>query len=260
MSRDAPWLKIFEDHGLLDRDFGRQPFVISAEQIKVACHSFTKTGEREVRVLCKQDTRESRPKVFKDRGLFLLPVTNSSYVIVKGEGYVDIPTPKEGANLYVSQLDFDLDTSLIGDSEAQHVDFAYASSLIRTILDDDSLVLTIRGRKYTPSFAFRVGPHEIEAKGVQTEVDAGYEGRNQVVLLEAKSGRAKNTIIRQLYYPYRQWQEATQKPVYTLFFEKQGDLYNFWKFKFNDHTDYNSIELTKTWRYLIEKPNRGESN
>lgn len=42
----------------------------------------------------------------------------------------------------------------MGDSEMQHLDFAYASSLMRTFLNDESLVLSIRGRKYTLEFCF----------------------------------------------------------------------------------------------------------
>ncbi len=37
----------------------------------------------------------------------------------------------------------------------QHLDFAYASSLIRTFMEDDTLVLTIRGRKYTPELLLK---------------------------------------------------------------------------------------------------------
>lgn len=81
----------------------------------------------------------------------------------------------------------------------QHLDFAYTSSLVRTFMNDDSLVLTIRGRKYTPQFSFRVGKQKISVESVQTEVDAGYEGKNQVVLIEAKNSKTNNTIIRQLF-------------------------------------------------------------
>ena len=52
--------------------------------------------EKEVRILCTQTNREARPDIFKEKGLFLLPVKNSRYCIIKGEGYVDIPdTDKE---------------------------------------------------------------------------------------------------------------------------------------------------------------------
>ena len=119
-------------------------------------------------------------------------------------------------------------------------------------MKDDSLVLTIRGRKYTPQFSFRVGNHQISARSVQTEVDAGYEGRSQVVLIEAKNSNTQNIIIRQLYYPFRQWQTHTEKTVVTLFFEKSDDTYSIWHFQFKNIQDYNSIELVKTGKFKIK--------
>jgi len=251
MASNESWNKMFQDYNISAHNFDRAPFHITAAQIKRACQNFTKVGKKEVRILCKQDSREDRPQVFIERGLFLLTIKNGEYVIVRGEGYVDIPeidTDREG---YVSQLDFHLDTSLIGNSEMQHLDFAYASSLIRNFMNDSSLVLTIRGRKYTPRFSFRVGPSIIDVRGVQTEVDAGYEGRTQVVLVEAKSSSTQNVIIRQLYYPFRQWQAHTQKQVVTLFFQKNADTYSVWHFRFNDVEDYNSIELVNSRRFKI---------
>ena len=118
------------------------------------------------------------------------------------------------------------------------------------------MVLTIRGRKYTGAFQFVTGEFQIDSESVQTEVDAGYEGANQVVLVEAKSGNATNTIIRQLYYPFRQWQQRTAKPVSTLFFQRKGEEYHIWHFGFDDVNDYNSIRLLKSARYKIILPYR----
>jgi hypothetical protein len=255
VAKNESWNKIFADYNIYDHDFDDGPFKITAGQIKEACQNFTDVGQKEVRILCKQDSRKDRPKVFIERGLFLLPTKNGKYVIVKGEGYIDIPEIKKTQEMYVSKLDFPLDTSLVGNSEMQHLDFAYASSLIRSFMKDESLVLTIRGRKYTPEFSFKVGTHRINVKSVQTEVDAGYEGRSQVVLVEAKSPKATNTIIRQLYYPFRQWQNHTSKKVVTLFFQKDGDAYSIWHFQFNDMEDYNSIELAKSGRFKIVSDN-----
>ena len=175
------WEKIFRDYNIYDHEFRKQPFFITGDQIKKSCQDFRIPTQKEVRILCKHDRREDRPQVFIERNLFLLPVKNRPYsaLILTGKGYVDIPPIKKEKVLYLSQLDFILDTSLVGDSEMQHLDFAYASSLIRTFMQDDSLVLTIRGRKYTPRFSFKVGSFNIEANSVQTEVDAGYEGKDQ---------------------------------------------------------------------------------
>ncbi len=54
---------------------------MTAEQIKKATAHFTNTNEREVRVLCKQDARESRPQVFVDNNLFILPIKNGAYLL-----------------------------------------------------------------------------------------------------------------------------------------------------------------------------------
>ncbi len=257
MASNTSWEKIFADYNILEHDFSKSPFEITADQIKTACQNFKTTGEKEVRILCKQDTRESRPQIFVDNDLFLLPKKNGSYYIVKGEGYVDIPKITSGIIDYSSKLDFKLESSMVGDSEMQHLDLAYASSLVRTFMNDDSLLLTIRGRKYTPNFTFSVGDQTLTIESVQTEVDAGYEGRDKIVLIEAKNSDVTNTIIRQLYYPYRQWKKHTSKDVYLLFFDrdKVNNVYNIWQFEFKNENDYNSISLVKSGRYRIIGPN-----
>ncbi|MCS6861548.1 MAG: hypothetical protein NZT92_14655 [Abditibacteriales bacterium] len=248
---DEPWRAIFEAYNIHTHDFTASPFNITADQIKQATRDFQQTNQREVRILCKQDTRESRPQVFKDRGLFILPTRNGEYCILQGEGYVDIPPIESELQVHQSCLDFQLLSSRIGNSEMQHLDYAYATSLIRAFLNDQTLVLTIRGRKYTPPFDFRVGRHTIRVQGVQTEVDAGYEGRDQIALVEAKNAGDTNVIIRQLFYPFRQWLQHTGKTVKTLFFEKQEHEYRIWHFHFRDQNDYNSIELLESKRFRI---------
>ena len=257
MTINAPWQKIFDDYNILEHDFSESPFEITAAQIKSSCQSFVSTSEKEVRILCKQDTRESRPEIFKKHDLFLLPKKNGRYYIVKGEGYIDIPKITTDVTDYKSKLDFKLESSAVGDSEMQHLDLAYASSLVRTFMKDDSLLLTIRGRKYTPNFTFNVGNQVLCVQGVQTEVDAGYEGRDKIVLIEAKNSDVSNTIIRQLYYPYRQWKQLTSKDVCLLFFDrdKNSDIYNIWQFEFKNELDYNSISLVKSGKYRIIGPN-----
>lgn len=248
------WDAIFERYRIDRHDFDAEPFPISAVQIRDACAHFERTSQKEVRILCKQDSREDRPRVFRERGLFILTVKNGYYVIVKGEGYVDVPPIQSPLIEYHSDFPFDLETTRVGNSEMQHLDRAYAMSLVRHFVGDNSLVLTIRGRKYTPPFSFMVGEFQIATEGMQTEVDGGYEGANQVVLIEAKGGNASNTIIRQLYYPFRQWQNHTTKPVSTLFFQRtSGDEYHIWHFGFDDLNGYNSIRLLNSARYRITR-------
>lgn len=251
MASNESWKAIFKYCKINKYNFDENTYVITSKQIKLATNKFKKTSQKAVRILCKQDTREDRPKIFIDKGLFLLPKKNGIYYIIKGEGYLDIPKITTEPIEYKSRLDFCLDTSLVGDSEMQHLDFAYASSIIRTFMNDESLVLTIRGRKFTPAFSFNVNKFSIDTESVQTEVDAGYEGKNQVVLVEAKNSTSINTILRQLFYPYKQWSNYTKKAVKCLFFEKQDNIFNIWEFEFSDINDYNSIKLKRSARYKI---------
>lgn len=159
-----PWQSIFDTYNIHKHDFSKSPFVLTAEQIKKATAHFTNTTEREVRVLCKQDTRESRPQVFVDNHLFILPIKNGIYTILQGEGYIDIPEITTDTIIYKSKL----------------------------------------------------------------------------------------RIIRQLYYPFRQWQIHTKKKVNILFFEKRKGIYSLWEFGFTDENDYNSIELLKSAKFEIQ--------
>ena len=250
-SKDIPWLTIFDAYDIHNHDFDKEPFYITAKQIKTACQDFKKTAEKEVRILCYQAQKKDKPQVFNEKNLFLLPVKNGYYAIIKGQGYTDIPEINSEPILYDAKLDFPIESSLVGNSEMQHLDFAYATGMIEHFASVGKLYLTIRGRKYTPEFSFRIGNTLVEQESVQTEVDAGYEGKNHIILIEGKNVKMKDVIIRQLYYPYRKWSKDTTKEVLPLFFEKRGFEYMFWMYEFTDKYDYNSIRLVKSARYII---------
>jgi len=252
MASNHSWKKIFADYDIADHDFDASVFHLNADEIKSSVQNFVKTNEREVRILCSQTKREEVPEVMRQLGLFILPVQNGCFVLARGEGYVDIPDIATTAVSHEPELTWPLETSKIGDSEMQHLDYAFAKGIIKTFTSDESLHLTIRGRKRTPRFEFYVGNHRVQVESVQTEVDAGYEGEEQVVLVEAKNSETDNTIIRQLYYPFRLWSaRVPNKQVRNVFFEKRVDEYLLWEFKFADKDDYNSIQLIKSTKYKL---------
>lgn len=256
-AKDESWAKICKDYKILKHDFAESPFAITAKDIGKACQDFPRPSQKEARILCKQDHREDRPEIFQDHGLFLLPVNNGEYVILKGEGYFDIPEIK-GEKDYRSEFPFRLWTSEVGDSEMQHLDYAYAMSLLPEFVGDTSLNLTIRGRKFTGvsgGFSFVAGDakHLVKVQSVQTEVDAGYEGESQIILVEAKGGTASNLIIRQLYYPFRQWGGLGGKAARVFLFTHQEGLFNLWEFKFAKPDDYHSIQLKKSGAFRISR-------
>ena len=257
MVSDQSWETIFRYVEADGHDFDTDgPLFIDAKDINRACQGFSTPGRKEVRLLCSQLTRESRPEIFLEQGLFLLPVQNGRYCVVRGEGYVDIPKIPGTPQSFVSKLDFEPETPRAGDSKMRHLNFAFASGLVEHFMEDTSLVLTVQGKKRAQGFSFNIGEHKIETNGVQTQVSAGYEGKNRLVLVIAKEPKAENSIIRQLFYPFRMWSEFTDKEVVTLLFEgsESGDKteFHFWKYEFKNKWEYNDLYLSSYGKYFIE--------
>ncbi len=209
----------------------------------------------EPRLMAKFDTREDLPPIFRENGMFLLPVSNGEYVIIEGEGFHNLETCDKSIENFTCELPFDLKSSEYGSSEMQYVDYAFNSGLISHFTGIETLYPTIRGRKRSRDFSFKVkGSNLLEVSSVQVEIDAGYEGENQIVILEAKVGNPSSFNIRQLYYPYRSWEQIVpDKKIRIIFFtyDPLESVYSLYEYKFGDKEDYNSIKLLQTVRYRI---------
>jgi len=229
---------------------------ITAKQVKHLA------GE-EPRIMAKMDSRKDLPAVFRDNGVFVLPIDNRTYALVRGNGYHDLETIRSAPSNFPSTLPFDLVSSRVGLGEMQHIDLAYNAGLLEHFLDVDSLFLNVRGRKYSPAFDFTVdGSPVLHVGGVQVEIDAGLEGEHAFVALEAKVNWGGDFIVRQLYYPFRFWQETfrslkVEKDVRPVFFvyDAPSATYNLWEYRFAEPHDYESIELVRSSRFkLFPKP------
>ena len=71
MADSNSWKAIFDYKNINSFNFDNGPYILQAEDIKIACQHFIETSQREVRILCKQDSREDRPDVFVQKNLFL---------------------------------------------------------------------------------------------------------------------------------------------------------------------------------------------
>ncbi|MGO9001030.1 MAG: type II restriction enzyme [Limisphaerales bacterium] len=217
------------------------------------------TTGNELRLMAKVDFSVDLPEALRRHGYFILPVKNGEYVLVRGNGYHVLEKLPEPPTVFRPQLDFELETLGVGDSEAQHLDYSFNVGLIERFAGAPGLRQTIRNRKRMPAINFfvgRVGPIQVNA-GVQVEVDLGCEGRNDVILIEAKTGEPKDFIVRQLFYPYRKWRlEIPKKKTRPLFFCSREvanrRLYQFWEYEFTDDGQYQSLQLKNGESFLVE--------
>jgi hypothetical protein len=253
---DEAWAKIFDSLRLMP-EIDRNGFVyISADDIKKA------GDKREPRLLAKQDTRNSRPEVFRQNKLSILPVENGKYVIfldesaktyypldkilseVPVEEYLPIKDYQQYQSLDVRNLS----------SESQAIDFANLVSLLKTFTDEKEMSLTIRGRLRSEKFPVTIpgSHHTIVVDGVQIEVDAGFESPEKIYLFEAKLGRVEDFNIRQLYYPFRDWSCKSSKEIIPLFFIYTNGLFYILQFAFGD--EYGELRLVRSKCFTVNEP------
>jgi hypothetical protein len=248
MPFEAAWEKLVQERVDISSDL----VVLTKKDIE------SSTGN-ELRLMAKMDSSKDVPAALRRHGYFILPIKNGEYALVRGNGFHKLESLPDPPTVFRPQLDFELVTLNVGDSEMQHLDYCYNIGLFERFAGVTGLRQTIRGRKRLPAIDFtvgQVGPIHVKA-GVQVEVDSGCEGRDDIVLIEAKVGQPPDFIIRQLFYPYRKWRiEIPAKQVRPWFFcseEVSGRrLYKFWEYEFADDAQYRSLRLTRGENFLVE--------
>lgn len=253
---DEAWEKIFERLHLMP-EIERHGFVyVSADDIKKA------SDKREPRLLAKQDTKSSRPEIFRQNKLSILPVENGKYIIFRDESAktyypLDKILAEIPAEVYEPLKDYrayeSLDVRNLS-SESQAIDFANLVSLLRTFTGEKELNLTIRGRLRSEKFPVKIpgSHHTAEVDGVQIEVDAGFESLEKIYLFEAKLGRVDDFNIRQLYYPFKDWSCKSSKEIVPLFFVYTNGLFYILQFAFGE--EYGELRLVRSKCFTVNEP------
>ena len=239
-----------------EKIFAEKKFDLSQDLHFIEATEIEKISGVQARIMAKVDFSKDLPPVFARNGYFLLPVQNGKYAIVRGDGFHKLESrllPEE----FISKIRFHLTTAGRGLGEMQYLDYSFNTGALEKIVGVGSLYQSIRGREYSREFSFNVSNTKLDVKSVQIETDSGLESESSIVLLEAKVGTPEDFIIRQLYYPYRNYRVISpEKKIVPVFFtyEPREQTYNFWIYKFTDDGNYNSIELERKQALKIIAP------
>jgi hypothetical protein len=230
-----------------------QPYRVIAKQLR------EQTG-REPRLMAKFDEPAQVSKPLSEQNYTLLAVTNLEYVLFQGTTFTEVPACTDARKVSAS-LPFSLVTAGRGTGESEYLDNAFNSGILQDFSGCDPLFLTIRGKERSRNFDFYINNAQLslQTDGVQIEVDGGYEGERDVILVEAKIGNRKHFNIRQLYYPYRHFSLiAPQKRIRPILFlyDLLSASYTFYEYKFSSQNIFDSIELVRCCRYNLT-PGKG---
>ena len=246
---DAAWEQLFQKYNILERIEKEGFATISATQIKEF---------REPRLMVKFDHAINLPALFAKNQLSILPVTRGDYVISHFEAYHRFePFDSQLVSASLPAHIQSLDSSRIP-SEAIALNCAFASGIIADFMEDVDVVPTVSGRMGSGVFTFEINDtnqessHRIDVSNSQIEIDAAYEGVSSLALIEAKRELAEDFLVRQLYYPFRVWNDRVEKPVKPIFLVYSNGIYRLFEYAFDNPDHYGSLRLVKQRNYCIE--------
>lgn len=244
---DIAWEKIFEKYNLLDKIKSSGSTSISATTI----NEF-----REARLMTKFDHRSQLPELFAKNNLSILPTSRGSYEIGIFETFCDFTEEEIGFTPFVfpsflESIDYNDITS-----EATAINCAYVSKILHDFTDEEHLLPTVSGRMSSSLFDFKInstkGPFVIKVGNSQIEIDGGYEGDRSLCLIEAKNYISDDFLIRQLYYPYRLWNNKINKKIRPIFLTYTNGIFHLREYEFTDTELYNSIRIVKQKKYSFQ--------
>src|ERR1035437_5055590 len=129
----------------------------SSDLVTLTKHDIESVTGNELRLMAKVDFSADLPVALRRHGYFILPIKNGEYVLVRGNGFHTLENLPEPPTVFRPQLDFDLMTLRVGDSEMQHLDYCYKIGLFEKFAGVAGRRQTIRGRKRMPPIDFSIG-------------------------------------------------------------------------------------------------------
>jgi hypothetical protein len=246
------WIHIFDTNKIgQDTSFS---IVITTEQIKKCSDTWNgKPNQFEPRLLCKMDTLEKKPAIFKSYGINIISISNESYLLTKSNIYYslayDEQTPIQELCRNTSSL-----LLSIGNSEMSVIDNLRYSGIFETgvYLNEPIRYGSLLNGRHRCSFDTHIQDEPIKVCGSQYETDGCYESDNKILLIEGKSGNNKSFNIRQLYYPFRTIYDhiKCKKEIIPIFVntDKTG-IIHIWKFVFETPLVMTSIKCITYNKY-----------
>lgn len=257
-ARDEAWDRIFSTFRLLDDIELYGETTIAASDLKKFY---------EPRLLAKIDQSKNLPPIFRENGIGILPLSVTKYLLGKFNVFEGIKSSdgsgKKAISKHLPEYIKSVDTQEIT-SEQTVIHAAMLSGILADFLDDEP-VLVNSGRMRTGDFGFQIadrsgGSLPVRVHNAQIEIDAGFETQKSLVLLEAKNRKSVDFNIRQLYYPYRTWQQKIGKPIRNLFISFENKELQIHEYEFQELEGFSSIRQVKSSFYVFSNPQITESD
>ena len=213
----------------------------------------------EPRLLCKIDSEEKKPEIFKLLNLNIISIKNGVYLLTTSSIYFELIY----MNTEIIYLNKDNESILLnfGNSETSLLDNLKYSNIFETkdYLNEPIKYGSLLGGRHYCSFLTILNGKKIKIEGSQFETDGCYESENKILNAEVKNGiQIKKFNIRQLYYPYRYIYDGLKrknikKQIICLFiFKDKKDIIHIFKLRWKHPKIMDSIYQESYSKYKFK--------
>lgn len=243
---DKAWEHINEVYGLAERLNDSPVISVSARDIHALGY--------EPRLIAKFDTLSELPKLFQRNNWGIMPAARGDYQVGLFSNYQTLPTPTKTIEVHKYPANLESLSAFSVYSEAAALNLAFSSGLLKRLLGED-IVPTVSGRMTSGDFEYSMSTYlpgyTFKVSKAQIEIDGGFEGDSFLALIEAKKKQSSEFNTRQLYFPYRAWEQRVSKPVRNIYMVHSGDIFTFSEWKFGNLHDLSSISLVKQRSFVL---------
>lgn len=249
---DEAWEKLFDKYDILSEIDRNETFSIRSKQI----NEF-----REARLMTKFDHSNQLPEIFSKNNITILPDSRGNYILGKFKMFEELKHKNlKPISMKIPDFIQSLDISKIT-SESSALNIAHMSQMIDSVMrtkhNEPQSLLTLSGRMSSGSLQYNIlnvdkKIHEFSVENAQIEIDGSYENLNKILIVEAKNKIPLDFNIRQLYYPFRLYQNLnTTKDITPVFFTYADDIFSFHVYKFTDTMNYSSIKKVEQINFIL---------
>lgn len=251
------WQAIQEKYSILEQVESKGFALITSSEINKTQASYPRL-KFEARLLTHFDNAQQQPDLFINNGLSILPYQRGSYII--GRFNIFMPVAQSLDSIEVRTLPAKVDLFSLQEqnlaNESMGLNYAFAHGITADFAGEP-LTASVAGRQKSGNWSYKiesVGEYlELEANNAQIEIDAGYEGENSIVLIEAKNSLVHEFCLRQLYFPFRCWlskSKGTGKAIRAFFAAINGGEIFLHEYVFPEPEVFKA-KLTRSVRYQI---------
>lgn len=224
---------------------------------------YTKSGQGEIRIF---HSSSKGIEALKKRGLVKIPLSRSSWKIIKAPLKIDFIEPKVGGvfipvNKPTEGMILGIKETMATSSnpgETTLLSIANYTGIISDFYGLDNMGVLFTGGRQKAGVHFLLGKDDIDMTKAQIEIDGGFEWPNNIVIVEMKSSfKQKDFDINQALIPLLKWENILKdKKAYSLVMLAETNKIGieYWAYDFVRDGSKLSIgmKIAKSKKYIIE--------